>query len=83
MELNCSHVAIPIPVPNRHDPDASLETVDLNEDESGLETFLANEDVYDVSPLPRDEDGNASTPDDDVTVPTLMVNQVRAPISID
>ena len=36
-------------VPPRHDPDNSLETVDLDEDEGDLESFLE-----DVSPLPKD-----------------------------
>ena len=48
-------------VPHRHDPDASLESVDLDEDpDEGathtLEAFLNEPDaLYDVSPLPRDE----------------------------
>jgi hypothetical protein len=61
-------------VPARHDPDASLETVDLNEDESGLEAFL--EDIYDVSPLPRDESirNSDSSTEDDVTIPVNPAN---------
>jgi hypothetical protein len=51
-------------VPSRHDPDASLESVDLNDpgdfndpaDFSNLEAFLNEPDaLYDVSPLPKDE----------------------------
>ncbi len=51
-------------VPCRHDPDASLESVDLDEidpehdvgDNGQLETFLNEPDLlYDVSPLPKDE----------------------------
>ena len=44
--------------PKSFDPDASLETVDLNEDESGLEKFLSEDLLYDVSPLPKDDDDN-------------------------
>ena len=44
--------------PKSFDPDASLETVDLNEDESGLERFLSEDLLYDVSPLPKDDDDN-------------------------
>jgi len=46
--------------PKSFDPDASLETVDLNEDESGLEKFLSEDLLYDVSPLPKDDDDNLS-----------------------
>ena len=38
------------------DPDASLETVDLNEDDTGLEKFLSDDLLYDVSPLPKDDE---------------------------
>ena len=51
-------------VPCRHDPDASLESVDLDDPldlgedkeatEKTLEAFF-NDALYDVSPLPRDE----------------------------
>ena len=44
-----NHVLHLLAVPPRHDPDNSLETVDLDEDEGGLESFLE-----DVSPLPKD-----------------------------
>ena len=47
--------AIVSPVPKKDDPDASLETVDLDEDEEGLEAFLG--DVPDAPPLPEDEEG--------------------------
>merc|ERR1712010_280882 len=52
-------------VPARHDPDASLESVDLGDTDEGtmqnLEAFLneginSNDALYDVSPLPKDED---------------------------
>ena len=36
--------------PKALDPDASLETVDLNEDDTGLEKFLSDDLLYDVSP---------------------------------
>ena len=43
----------------RHDPDASLESVDLDDpdpDGNTLEAFLNEPDVlYDVSPLPKDD----------------------------
>ena len=42
--------------PKAFDPDASLETVDLNEDETGLEKFLSDDLLYDVSPLPKDDE---------------------------
>ena len=42
--------------PNFFDPDASLETVDLNEDDSGLERFLSEDLLYDVSPFPKDDE---------------------------
>jgi len=46
-------------VPSRHDPDASLESVDLDDpdpDGNTLEAFLNEPDVlYDVSPLPKDD----------------------------
>jgi len=51
-------------VPLRHDPDASLESVDLDEPDletaHNLEAFLnenvnTNDALYDVSPLPKDE----------------------------
>ena len=52
-------------VPARHDPDASLESVDLGDTDEGtmqnLEAFLneginiGNDALYDVSPLPKDE----------------------------
>lgn len=46
-------------VPTRHDPDASLESVDLDDpdpDGNTLEAFLNEPDVlYDVSPLPKDD----------------------------
>jgi len=51
-------------VPARHDPDASLESVDLGDTDEGtmqnLEAFLneginSNDALYDVSPLPKDE----------------------------
>lgn len=49
-------------VPNRHDPDASLESVDLDDPPEdlnatdALEAFLNQPDVlYDLSPLPKDE----------------------------
>ena len=48
--------------PKSFDPDASLETVDLNEDDSGLEKFLSEDLLYDVSPLPRDDDDNQLYP---------------------
>ena len=51
-------------MPARHDPDASLETVDLN-DEGNLEAFLGDNDLYDVSPLPRDESARCSDSSDD------------------
>lgn len=41
-------------VPSRRPTDVSLESIDLNEDDSTLETFL-REDCPDLSPLPRDE----------------------------
>jgi len=41
-------------VPSRRPTDVSLESIDLNEDDSNLETFL-REDCPDLSPLPRDE----------------------------
>ena len=44
--------------PKTLDPDASLETVDLNEDDSGLEKFLSEDLLYDISPLPKDDDDN-------------------------
>ena len=44
--------------PKALDPDASLETVDLNEDDSGLEKFLSEDILYDMSPLPKDDDDN-------------------------
>ena len=45
--------------PKSFDPDASLETVDLNEDDSGLEKFLSEDLLDDASPLPKDdEEGN-------------------------
>jgi len=52
---------LPIPL---HDPDASLETVDLNDDpnDQTLEKFLRDEDLlYDVSPLPKDDDSSNQT----------------------
>ena len=54
-------------VPARHDPDASLETVDLNDEgAANLEAFLADSnDLYDVSPLPRDESARCSDSSDD------------------
>ena len=42
--------------PKSFDPDASLETVDLNEDDTGLEKFLSDDLLYDVSPLPKDDE---------------------------
>ena len=50
-------------VPPRHDPDASLESVDLDDPDEGtmqnLEAFLndniSKDALYDVSPLPKDE----------------------------
>ena len=48
--------------PKSFDPDASLETVDLNEDDSGLEKFLSEDLLYDVSPLPKDDDDNQLYP---------------------
>lgn len=48
--------------PKSFDPDASLETVDLNEDDSGLEKFLSEDLLYDVSPLPKDEDDSQLYP---------------------
>ena len=44
--------------PKSFDPDASLETVDLNEDDSGLEKFLSEDLLDDASPLPKDDEGN-------------------------
>ena len=41
-------------VPSRRPTDVSLESIDLNEDDSALEVFL-REDCPDLSPLPRDE----------------------------
>ena len=48
--------------PKSFDPDASLETVDLNEDDSGLEKFLSEDLLYDVSPLPKDDDDSQLYP---------------------
>lgn len=54
-------------VPARHDPDASLESVDLDDPEDQrLEKFL-NDDVYDVSPLPKDETPVLKNDDDDMS----------------
>ena len=56
--------AVHLQVPKRPDPDASLESVDLDEPEpeyeenQNLEQFLNSNEtdaLYDVSPLPRDE----------------------------
>ena len=33
-----------------------METVDLNEDDTGLEKFLSDDLLYDVSPLPKDDE---------------------------
>lgn len=44
-------------VPSRHDADHSLETVDLDEDDGDLESFLE-----DVSPLPKDSIGPSPVP---------------------
>ena len=56
-------------MPARHDPDASLETVDLNDEgAANLEAFLAdsnNDHLYDVSPLPRDESARCSDSSDE------------------
>lgn len=74
-------------VPLRHDPDASLESVDLDDpEEKVLESFL-----YDVSPLPRDETPlqkvdelvpiniiQDSSPTDTVTPPLLERGASRA-----
>jgi len=59
------HIPSPgnLQVPLRHDPDASLESVDLGDPDEGtmqdLEAFLndniTNDALYDVSPLPKDE----------------------------
>ena len=54
--------------PKPVDPDASLETVDLNDDETGLEKFLNEDLLYDVSPLPKDEDKSMKQPEH-LTVP--------------
>ena len=55
-------------VPARHDPDASLETVDLSDNEAAaanLEAFLGADHLYDVSPLPRDESARCSDSSDE------------------
>lgn len=57
-------------VPARHDPDASLETVDLSDNEAAaanLEAFLGSnaDNLYDVSPLPRDESARCSDSSDE------------------
>ncbi len=79
------------PVPKRHDPDASLETVDLNEDDDDLggddkqtlEAFLAD-DIPSVSPLPKDDEdqacGNAVevTEDELLSVPAEGVSRAES-----
>ena len=55
-------------MPARHDPDASLETVDLSDNEAAaanLEAFLGADHLYDVSPLPRDESARCSDSSDE------------------
>lgn len=74
-------------VPMRHDPDASLETVDLNDDPeeaagaSSLEAFLAADSdlLYDISPLPRDEVPVQKDDDeeDELTVGNIPVNIIQ------
>ena len=64
-EIDCDRrIHLNFAVPARHDPDASLETVDLN-DEGNLEAFLGDNDLYDVSPLPRDESARCSDSSDE------------------
>ena len=65
MTTTCSFI---ISVPARHDPDASLETVDLSDNEAAaanLEAFLGADHLYDVSPLPRDESARSSDSSDE------------------
>ena len=68
-------------VPLRHDPDASLESVDLDDpDEAAtntLEAFLNEPDaLYDVSPLPRDETPLQKTDDVDQVLDEVPINVV-------
>ena len=68
-------------VPLRHDPDASLESVDLDDpDEAAtntLEAFLNEPDaLYDVSPLPRDETPLQKTDDVDQVLNEVPINVV-------
>ena len=68
-------------VPLRHDPDASLESVDLDDpDEAAtntLEAFLNEPDaLYDVSPLPRDETPLQKTNDVDQVLEQVPINVV-------
>ena len=68
-------------VPLRHDPDASLESVDLDDpDEAAtntLEAFLNEPDaLYDVSPLPRDETPLQKTDDVDQVLEQVPINVV-------
>ena len=68
-------------VPNRHDPDASLESVDLDDpDEAAtntLEAFLNEPDaLYDVSPLPRDETPLQKTDDVEQVLPEVPINVI-------
>lgn len=61
-------------VPARHDPDASLESVDLDDPEDlKLEKFL-NDDVYDVSPLPKDETPVLKVDADDISDNQVPIN---------
>ena len=69
-------------VPLRHDPDASLESVDLDDpDEAAtntLEAFLNEPDaLYDVSPLPRDETPLQKTDDVDQVLTEVPINVVN------
>jgi len=69
-------------VPLRHDPDASLESVDLDDpDEAAtntLEAFLNEPDaLYDVSPLPRDETPLQKTDDVDQVLNEVPINVVN------
>ena len=68
-------------VPNRHDPDASLESVDLDDpDEAAtntLEAFLNEPDaLYDVSPLPRDETPLQKTDDVEQVLSEVPINVI-------
>jgi len=61
--FSSSNDAHHLKVPPRQNPDASLETVDLDEDDGAdLEDFLGGGDVPGASPLPPDEETDKANP---------------------